>query len=61
MMIFYSIPLSVPYSVQNLKFLSKDYSTKIQNELTEIKKMVLDLFRHLENRNYLFLLLVSRN
>ena len=36
---------------ENLKFLVITDSTKIQNELTELRKMILGLIRHLESKN----------
>jgi four helix bundle protein len=36
---------------ENLKLLSSENSIKIQNELTEIRKMILGLIRHLKNKN----------
>lgn len=35
---------------ENLKYLLKVDSEKIQNELSEIRKMMLGLIRHLENK-----------
>ncbi len=35
---------------ENLKLISIDNSAKIQNELTEIRKMILGLIRNLENK-----------
>jgi four helix bundle protein len=35
---------------QNLKFLSSNDSIKIQNELTELRKMILGLIRHIRSR-----------
>ena len=35
---------------ENLKFISIDNSAKIQNELTEIRKMIQGLIRNLENK-----------
>ena len=34
----------------NLKFLSSNDSIKIQNELTELRKMILGLIRHIRSR-----------
>jgi four helix bundle protein len=34
----------------NLNFLRNDDSTKIQNELTELRKMILGLIRHIGNK-----------
>lgn len=35
---------------ENLKFLRKDDSIKIQNELTELRKMIIGLIRYLEKK-----------
>jgi len=35
---------------ENIKYLSKDDSIKIQNELAELRKMILGLIRHLNTK-----------
>lgn len=36
---------------ENLKYLTKDKSIKIQNELTELRRMILGLIRQIGNKN----------